>query len=190
MAGSLNVDARGNLSAKPRHPPFPSCFCNHRSPIVDDIKSLRISKGFATASASFVVFVREEAITRDAWRPRHPRAIRGNPRCVAKYRVPLLESATGGGESPPSLHRLRGSPYIVERKRGTLGRSRLKAVIIRGIRHPLFCLPSNSLILCLFLPFVTPVLFPPFVFWLHQPSLSFSFSSSLVHFALSAALSV
>jgi len=81
VAGSLNACKIGHvpifvpnrsISLRPR-------LCNHRSPV-----------GRESRESGGGLLVLEEAITRDAWRPRRPRAIRGNPRRATKYRVPPL----------------------------------------------------------------------------------------------------
>lgn len=113
----------------------------------------------------------------------------GTPGAPLNTECPSWTSATGSGESPPPLRRLRGSPYILERKRGTLCRSRLKAVIIRGIRrppppppHPL-CLLLSCPVPLFLLPFVISVLFPLTSYFETRHLAVFSFSLSLFLFS-------
>jgi len=101
VAGLLNVGARGNISAKLRHSPFLPRFSNHHSLV--DCKSLRNQRGeglCSAAGASFIILIRKEAITRDAWRP-PPVLSDRTPGALLNTECPAWTSATDGGRRHP-----------------------------------------------------------------------------------------
>lgn len=100
VAGLLNVGTRGNISAKLRHSPFLPRFSNHHSLV--DCKSLRNRRGegLYSAGASFIILIRKEAITRDAWRP-PPVLSERTPSALLNTECPAWTSATGGSRRHP-----------------------------------------------------------------------------------------
>lgn len=183
VAGSLNVGKMEHVATSAQSwsifPPFSwsaSVIIAHRSWIV-----ARTRRSWGVAAGA-----RSRAGNNGATRGVHatPVLSKGTPGALLNTEYPSwTTSGTDGGDRHPFLAAFEVVPYIGES--ATLGRSRLKAVIIRGIRHP-----SSLCSLWSLAPprFFLPLLsfFRRVVFWNRlypPPYASFSFSPICISFS-------